>query len=157
MGGTGQAGRERDGGAESIPSAGCPCTARTEGGWARQGAWWRQLGGRRRVGLAARGRGVGWVKGQGGGVGVMQRIVGIFLSIFVFMAAWAAVMSGQIDALKDLTAAQVKVVTIVRDNTCPSICARCLRRAAGRHVQLSNSYTGVTSRRAVLRRLRCTW
>ena len=90
---------------------------------------------------------VGWVKGRGGGVGVMQRIVGIFLSIFVFMAAWGAAMSGQVDALKDLTAAQMKVVTIVRDNTCRSICARCLRRAAGRRVQLSNPYTGVPSRR----------
>jgi hypothetical protein len=47
----------------------------------------------------------------------MQRIVGIFLSIFIFMAAWGAVMTGQVEQLKDLTAPQMKVVTIVRDST----------------------------------------
>ena len=44
----------------------------------------------------------------------MQRIVAIFLSIFLFMAAWGAVMSGQVDVAKTLTAPQMKVLTIVR-------------------------------------------
>ena len=44
----------------------------------------------------------------------MQRIVGIFLCITVFMLAWGALMSGQVEAAVALTAPQQKVVTIVR-------------------------------------------
>jgi hypothetical protein len=55
----------------------------------------------------------------------MQRIVGIFLSIFIFMAAWGAAMTGQIEALKDLTSAQMKVVSIVRESKTAPLPPRC--------------------------------
>ena len=44
----------------------------------------------------------------------MQRIVGMVLSLGVFMAAWGAGMSGQVAPLASLTRPQEKVVTIVR-------------------------------------------
>ena len=54
----------------------------------------------------------------------MQRIVGMVLSLGVFMAAWGAVMSGQVAPLASLTRPQEKVVTIVRTATA------CVRPAA---------------------------